>query len=450
MDKNLFLRNLPKIDKVMDDPSFSGFERTLLREAARCAVDSARGAALKKEQMPDWQSVIDETAELYTALAEGSLKKVINGTGIPIHTNLGRSPLPHACMKEIEEIVCGYSNLEYDTQKGRRGDRYHHAVTYLKMLTGAEDAVVVNNNASAVFLVLNTLSKGKEAIVSRGEQVEIGGSFRVPDVMKQSGAKMVEIGTTNKTRLSDYENAVTPKTAVMMKVHRSNYEITGFTEEASLKEIADAAKQAGVASYYDAGSGLIVKILPDSVCGDKTVADIMKTGVDLLSFSGDKMTGACQAGIIVGRSDLIKKIKKNPLMRMLRVDKLTLTVLQCVLRSYLTGDINDIPVNAMMSADDKFLKDKAHRLADILSDICQAEVIPVRSSIGGGSCPLSEMLSFAVKITVKGMSATALEKRLRNHTTPVIARISDYVYLDVRTIDESEFATVRLAVENGK
>ncbi|MGE4318799.1 MAG: L-seryl-tRNA(Sec) selenium transferase [Deferribacterales bacterium] len=448
MDKNLILRNLPKIDKIIEEPLFDGYDRSLLKEAARHAVEQARETALKNEKMPDYQKILSLTDRLYTSLADGSLKKVINATGIPIHTNLGRSPLPRFCMDEVTELVCGYSNLEYDTDKGKRGDRYHHAVTYLKMLTGAEDAVIVNNNASAVFLILNTLSNRKEAVVSRGELVEIGGSFRVPDVMRQSGAKMVEIGTTNKTRISDYTDAVTPKTALLMKVHKSNYEIIGFSEEAELKDIADAAREAGLVSYYDAGSGLIEKLLPDNVCSDKTLLTLVKSGVDLVSFSGDKMTGACQAGIIVGRKDLIAKIKKNPLMRMLRVDKITLAVLQSILRSYITGRSGEIPVNAMMSAPLHTLKEKADNLADVLKDVCEAKVIPVSSSIGGGSCPLAKMRSCAVKISIDGLSPTALEKRLRNFRTPVIARISEYVYLDVRTLDESEYDIIKQAVKS--
>lgn len=443
MEINSILRSLPKIDKLLEASCFQGFNRNLLTVSAREAVENARAEAVQSGNIPAADEILKQTASIYHSLMNGSLKKVINATGIPIHTNLGRSPIPEKAFEEAKEIVCGYSNLEYDTKKGKRGDRYHHAVRYLQLLTGAEDAVIVNNNASAVFLILNTLSKGKEAVVSRGELVEIGGSFRVPDVMKASGAKLVEAGTTNKTRIGDYENSVTPKTALLMKVHKSNYEITGFSEEASLDEIVLCAKKHGAVSYYDAGSGLFAKLLPDGVCADKTLADNIKSGVDIVSFSGDKMTGGCQAGIIIGRKELIHKIKKNQLMRMFRVDKITLAILQSVFRSYLTGEIFDIPVNSMLT--DKALKDKAERLKDLLSDVCSAEVAEVRSTVGGGSCPVTEISSYAVKISAE-ISPQAAERLLRNHETPIIARISDAVYLDVRTISEKEFDIIREAV----
>lgn len=444
MDVNNILRSLPKIDKLMEEPCFQGFNKNLLTVAVREAVENARNFSMKTATLPNTKDIINDGLHIYKNLSLGSLKKVINATGIPIHTNLGRSPLPEKAFDEAKSIVCGYSNLEFDTEKGKRGDRYHHAVRYLQLLTGAEDAIIVNNNAAAVFLILNTLSKGKEAIVSRGELVEIGGSFRVPDVMKASGAKMVEIGTTNKTRIGDYITAVTSKTAVMMKVHKSNYEISGFSEEAGLDEMVTAAKEAGVLSYYDAGSGLFTKLLPDSVCSDKTLGDNMKTGVDIVSFSGDKMAGGCQAGIIIGKKELIQKIKKNQLMRMLRVDKVTLALLQSVFKNYLTGDITDIPVNAMLSAKD--LRQRAESLKNILSDVCQTDIICVKSAVGGGSCPVAEIDSYAVKI-ISSKSSSSVEKHLRNFETPIIARVSDAVYLDVRTLADSDFYTIRTALE---
>jgi len=437
MDSINLLKKLPKMDKLLNDNRFDGFSRVILKEAAVRAVADARAAAEKGKE-PDTQKIIELTEKIYREITKGSLHRVINATGVPIHTNLGRSPLPECAADELKEIVCGYSNLEYDTAGGKRGDRYHHVSEYLRMLTGAEDAVVVNNNASAVFLVLNTFAKGKEAIVSRGELVEIGGSFRVPDVMKQSGAKMVEVGTTNKTRKADYDNAATPKTAVMMKVHRSNYEIVGFSEEASLADVAQSARETGCVSYYDAGSGQFIKHLPDEICRDRTIPEDVSAGFDLVSFSGDKMTGGCQAGIIIGKKSLINKIKKNPLMRMLRVDKMTLAVLQSVFRLYLTGRANEIPAQHMISESIESLGLRAAKLAILIG----GEVIATKSTVGGGSCPLAEMKSFGVAVSVKGMSESALDRHLRRWETPIIARVGERVYFDVRTLDEKDFGII--------
>ncbi|TCK59824.1 L-seryl-tRNA(Sec) selenium transferase [Seleniivibrio woodruffii] len=436
MDSNLF-RLLPKMDRIIGEQRFQGLPKLLLKEAAKRAVEAARAEAAAGKE-PVYEDILTDTAKIYSELSGGSLKRVINATGVPIHTNLGRSPLPECAADELKSIVCGYSNLEFDTETGKRGDRYHHAAEYLKILTGAEDAVIVNNNASAVFLVLNTFAKGKEAVVSRGELVEIGGSFRVPDVMKQSGAKMVEVGTTNKTRKADYDDAVTQKTALMMKVHRSNYEIVGFSEEASLCEVAQSAAGAGCISYYDAGSGLFVQHLPDDICRDRTIADFMSSGIDLISFSGDKMAGGCQAGIIAGKKTLINKLKKNPLMRMLRVDKMTIAVLQSVFRLYLTGRENEIPVNRMLSEGIEVLGLRAAKLAALIG----GKVVSTKSTVGGGSCPMTEMKSFGVEVSVKGMSSAALDRHLRRWETPVIARVGEKVCFDVRTLDERDFETI--------
>lgn len=434
MDNSSLFKKLPKMDKILDDNRFSGFTRVILKEAASRAVASARAAAEKGKE-PDLVKILDATEKIYHDIEKGSLRRVVNATGVPIHTNLGRSPLPECAAEELKELICGYSNLEYDTETGKRGDRYHHVSEYLRILTGAEDAVVVNNNASAVFLVLNTFAKGKEAVVSRGELVEIGGSFRVPDVMKQSGAKMVEVGTTNKTRKADYDNAATPKTAVMMKVHRSNYEIVGFSEEASLADVAQSAQEAGCISYYDAGSGQFIKNLPDEICRDKTIPQDIAAGFDLVSFSGDKMTGGCQAGIIIGKKSLIDKIKKNQLMRMLRVDKMTLAVLQSVFRLYLTESHGEIPAQRMMSESIESLGLRAAKLSKLIG----GEVIATKSTVGGGSCPLAEMKSFGVAVSIKGMSESALDRHLRRWKTPIIARVGERVYFDVRTLDERDF-----------
>lgn len=438
--KNDILRQLPKIDKLTSDSRFKGLNSELIKICARNVLDDIRNSETPET---DINKIYNRIETEYKKLLKGSLFKVINATGVPIHTNLGRSPVPKDILDEISDVVCGYSNLEYNTANGKRGDRYHHAANYLKILTGAEDAVIVNNNASAVFLILNTFSKNRETIVSRGELVEIGGSFRIPDVMKGSGAKLCEVGTTNKTRIKDYLDAASPKTAMMMKVHKSNYEIVGFSEEAGLEEVAEAAAETGVISYYDAGSGLFIKSVSDSVCDDITIPQVMKKGFDLISFSGDKMLGGCQAGIIIGKKELIAKLKKNQLMRMLRVDKITLAVLQSVFRKYLEGSGGNLPVNSMLKNRD--LKAKAEKLSLMIGK--NTEVISVKSTIGGGSCPASEIDSYAVAL-ITGIKPQTVEKRLRGFATPVVARIiDDKTVLDVRTIDESEFETVKKAVE---
>jgi len=442
---NETLRKIPKLDKLLARDDFKGMSPELLKSAARKTLDAVRADVLNGKELICETKLTKKIISEYIKLRKGSLFKVINATGVTIHTNLGRSPISEEILKEVSDISMGYSNLEYDTEKGKRGDRYHHAAEYLRILTGAEDALVVNNNASAVFLILNTFANKKSVIVSRGELVEIGGSFRIPDVMSRSGAKLTEVGATNKTRISDYKNAVSTNTSMMMKVHKSNYEIVGFSEEASLEEIVTAAKDSGVLSYYDAGSGLFTKTVSDAVCADQTIPEISEKGFDLISFSGDKMLGACQAGIIIGKSELIKKIKRNPLMRMLRVDKLTLAILQSTFRRYIEKDQPDIPVNEMLSADINILKEKAEKLSAMIN--ADTEIINTKSTIGGGSCPLSEIDSYAVAL-ISDKKPSSVEKALRHADIPVIARISDEkVLLDIRTIDEKDFESTARAAE---
>jgi L-seryl-tRNA(Ser) seleniumtransferase len=446
-DINNALKNLPKMDRLICEETFDGMNRHIIKTAADEVLDAVRQNASEGKPIPDYKSLLDMIKHRYAAIMRGSLYRVVNATGVPIHTNLGRSPLSKELMTKAVELASGYCNLEYSVEQGRRGDRYHHAAQYLKMLTGAEDAIIVNNNASAVFLILNTFSRNKETIVSRGELVEIGGSFRIPDVMRHSGAKLCEVGTTNKTRISDYTDAVGKNTAMMMKVHKSNFEIVGFSEEASLAEVAQAAVRCGVMSYYDAGSGLFTRILPEGICPDTTIPEAAKLGFDLISFSGDKMLGGVQAGIIIGSAKHIARLKKNPLMRMLRVDKLTLAAMQLVFLQYLSGGETEIPVNRMLTATEAELKKKAAKLADMLP--CETSVTEAKSTIGGGSCPISEIPSYAVTINIKGMSAAKTEKMLRKHTVPIIVRIQNNLpLLDVRTIDESEFEIIKSAIES--
>jgi len=447
MNKKETLKKLPKIDKIISEKTFEGMNQNILKIASRSVIEELRQGILSGDISDlNNEEIISDISDKYNEISEGTLFKVVNATGVPIHTNLGRSPLPESSINEAKEIVCGYSNLEYDMEKGERGDRYHHAANYLKILTGAEDALVVNNNAAAVFLILNTFAKEREAIVSRGELIEIGGSFRIPDVMAQSGAILKEVGTTNKTRISDYEDAISKDTGIIMKVHKSNYDIVGFSEETSLEEISELASEKGLISYYDAGSGLIEKVFRDAICNDKTLNEQMHMRLNLLSFSGDKMIGGCQAGIIVGDKELIDKLKKNQLLRMLRVDKLTLSVLQSVLRDYISGENNNITSYKMLTEDIREIKARAERLSAQIG--CENKVVKTKSTPGGGSCPLSEIESYGVEISIDGIKPVQLERLLRKKR--IISRVSDKVVLDVRTVFDKDFEKIKSALEDIK
>jgi L-seryl-tRNA(Ser) seleniumtransferase len=447
-DKKSLLKQIPKVDKLISEKEFNHINTEIVKYSAREVLEKLRSDILSGDAtVIDTEKIKSEIIAKSDNLIKGSLHKVINATGVPIHTNLGRSPISEKAMKEAIEIACGYSNLEYDLNSGKRGDRYHHAANYLKILTGAEDALIVNNNAAAVFLILNTFSNGRESIVSRGELIEIGGSFRIPDVMSQSGAILKEVGTTNKTRAGDFRNAVNKNTAVMMKVHKSNYDIVGFSEEIPLDDVISEASKAGVLSYYDAGSGLFNRVLPENICSDQTIPEIIGKGVDIVSFSGDKMLGGVQAGIIAGKKELIDKIKKNQLLRMLRVDKITLGILQSVFRSYFMKTYEDIPAQKLLSAPLTELKKKAEQLSEMLGEY--ANIVSLKSTPGGGSCPMSEMDSYGVELDINGKKPQYIENFLRKNN--IIARTSEKVILDVRTLNcESEFEIIKKTLDNIK
>ncbi len=378
-----------------------------------------------------------------------SLRRVINATGVVINTNLGRAPLPEEAVELIREVSAGYSNLEYDLLTGRRGSRNSHVADYLRDLTGSESAFVVNNNAGAVFLILHTLARGREVVVSRGELVEIGGSFRIPEIMASSGAVLREVGTTNRTRLSDYENAIGENTAILMKVHRSNFYISGFTEEVSAGELADLGRRHGITTYYDLGSGLIADLFPLHA-GGVSFRNALEEGVDIVSGSGDKLLGGPQAGIILGREDLIDKIKKNPLTRALRVDKMTLAGLEAVLRLYLEGRQGEIPVIRMLSEGEEVVRRRARRLVRKLKGIEGLEVGLLRevAKPGGGSMPDLELPTWCVSCSFEGMSPDELSNRLRLSDPPVVGRIHKGRFLlDMRTVSDDELSLIRTAFE---
>jgi len=448
-------QSLPKMDKLIDDKSLSNFPRIIVHNEAQIVLDGYRRLISEgKIQNIDIEEIINKIHSSCKKRESGSLVRAINATGVVIHTNLGRSPIPEEIIDELKETVTGYSNLEYDIEKGKRGDRYHHAEYFVRLLTGAEDAVIVNNNAAAVFLILNTFAYEKESIVSRGELVEIGGSFRIPDVMSRSGSILKEVGTTNKTRKKDYLDACTENTALIMKVHKSNYEIVGFTEEATTEEIVETAKEKNIISYYDAGSGLIERHFGDS-CEDVTVSEALAKGLDLISFSGDKMLGGPQAGIIAGKKELIEKIKNNQLLRMLRVDKITLSLVQSVLRRYIDGKGAELPVNRMLSTGINELHKKCSILIDNLDKNITASIKDDVSSIGGGSCPLDSIATKVVKVNIKNIDSVNIERQLRKNNPPIIARIKDDdILFDTRTLSEEEIGIVaealnRIALQNG-
>ena len=352
-------------------------------------------------------------------------------------------------MNNVVDIACSYSNLEYDLELGQRGSRYSHIEDIITRITGAEAALVVNNNAAAVMLVLSSLAKDKEVIVSRGELVEIGGSFRVPAVMEQSGAKLVDVGTTNKTHKYDYEDAVGEDTALLLKVHTSNFRILGFTSSVSLEELVEVGSKANIPVVEDIGSGVLIDLSKYGLEYEPTVQESIEKGVDVVTFSGDKLLGGPQAGIIIGKKKFIDKMKKNPLTRAIRVDKFTISALEVVLRQYLNEEtaIKNIPTLKMLTINIEELANKANKLYDLLEvykDKISIEIVDDYSQVGGGSMPLERIKTKAIEIDSKNNDIVKIEKKLREYDIPVICRIyKDKMYLDLRTIDESEIEIVK-------
>jgi L-seryl-tRNA(Ser) seleniumtransferase len=357
-----------------------------------------------------------------------SLRRVINASGVVLHTNLGRAPLPEGAVDHLREVSVGYSNLEFDLDGGERGKRDKHVEQTLQQLLGCEAAIVVNNNAAAVLLVLNALGEGGEVVASRGEQVEIGGSFRIPEIMARSGAILKEVGTTNRTRIKDYEKAINERTRLLLRVHPSNFRMIGFTERPSLEDFVELGKRRNIPTFEDLGSGCMIDIADEPL-----VLDSVRAGVDILCFSGDKMLGGPQAGIIAGKKLYIEKVRQNPLFRALRVDKLTISTLEYILRLYLKGSLDEIPVVRMLRVTEAELKTRAEAFAKRAGNI--ATVVKLESVVGGGSAPETSLPSWGVALSIEGVSETELETRFRKSTPPVIARVEDgRVILDFRTI----------------
>ena len=441
-------RDLPSVNALLETPGVRSLlahhPRQVVLDAVRSAVDTARNAGGAQRTEEQW---IDTITTAVRESTQSSLRRVINATGVVLHTNLGRAPLADAAILAIQEVAGGFSNLEYDIENGQRGSRYSHCVGLLRRLTGAEDALVVNNCAAAMVLALNALAQKKEVLVSRGELVEIGGSFRIPDIMARSGARLVEVGTTNRTHDDDYRRAITPKTGAIVKVHRSNFTIEGFTSEVSVERLAFIAAEHGLPVIHDLGSGLMLSLEAFGLMGEPTASSALASGATLVLMSGDKLLGGPQAGIILGSSAAVAKLRKNPFARAMRVDKLTLSALEATLRLYLEPDkaLKEIPVLAMLTSPVAEIEARAHAVARGLRDGgLDPQVKPSRASVGGGAFPTAEIPSSAI---VLAGNAAETEGKLRLSEPPVIARIADgSVLLDVRSVQPREDGTLSRAV----
>jgi L-seryl-tRNA(Ser) seleniumtransferase len=411
-------------------------------EALRSGADAVRARVAAGEDVAQAAEIIEEmTRATLTSRSRGSLKPVINATGVIIHTNLGRAPLAEAAIERVTSLGRGYSNLEYDLERGARGSRTVHADSLITSITGAEAALVVNNNAAAIMLILAGLAAGREVIISRGELVEIGGGFRIPDVMRQSGALLREVGTTNRTRLTDYLASVSPATAMFLRVHPSNFRIEGFTERPELADLVDLARQANVSIVEDIGSGCLVKDLP----GEPSVQASIAAGVDLVCFSGDKLLGGPQCGIIAGRAAMVDRLRSHPLMRALRADKITFAMLEATLSEYSAGRAaSTIPVQRMLQLSAEEIETRAQALAETLAaNGWRVALVSGSSAVGGGSAPGLELPTVLLSIATDGESADATERWLRSLDPPVIARIEhDRVVLDLRTVLAEQDSTL--------
>ena len=446
-------RHIPSIEEFLQRPALAPWlqahGREAVTQAARDAAEGLRAAlrhdatlAASVDAAADWMGT--HVCQALAARVAPSLRRVINATGVIVHTNLGRAPLAREAIERLAAIGAGYTNLEYDLDRGGRGHRHAHAERLLCALTGAEGAAVVNNNAAATLLVLAALASGREVIVSRGEMVEIGGGFRVPEVMAQSGAVLREVGTTNRTRVADYAAAINSRTALILRVHPSNFRVEGFTERPVLDELTSVAHQFNLPVFEDLGSGWLggsADAVPQLI-DEPSVASSLAAGVDVVSFSGDKLLGGPQAGLIVGRRASVDAVRQHPLMRAVRADKLTYAALEATLALWAQAPGRaSIPVYRMLTASLEALDRRAASLRDRLSDVAglRAAVIDGFSTIGGGSAPGSQLPTRLVALDADGLTASSLEARLRAGDPPVIARIQDdRVVLDVRTIGEGE------------
>lgn len=457
-EKQALLRKLPGVDYVIDLWEKNNLSETMPRpvvvQSIRVVLDTLRSRILTSGEPLDDALFSDNallrlTREAAQKKMGFNLKRVVNATGVVIHTNLGRSLLAEKVAEHVARLSSRYSNLEFDLNKGARGSRYSAVEDILCEISGAEAALVVNNNAGAVFLALETLARGKEVIVSRGELVEIGGSFRIPDVMARSNAKLVEVGTTNRTHLRDYEGAVSSDTALLLKVHTSNFSIVGFTAEVSIAEMVALGTKYQIPVMKDLGSGNFVDLSPYGLIKEPTVQEMVAAGADVVTFSGDKMLGGPQAGIIVGKRDFVDKIKSNPINRALRIDKMTLAGLEATLQLYRdeAQALSTIPTLHMITMPVKSILTKAKRLQNRLKKLgdgrLNVALVNGASRVGGGSLPLQELPTKCLSIAIEGLSANTIEASLRKSKPPVIVRIEeDSVVMDLRTVQDEEITII--------
>ena len=456
MEKQKLLRALPKVDELLRRPELEQTDvpAPVLTDLVRETVDELRRGILSGDisALPNAETLCSRILNLAHAASLPHLREVINATGVTLHTNLGRSCLSESAARAAFDAARRYSTLEYNLATGQRGSRYDHVQELLCRITGAESAMVVNNNAAAVLLILSSMAAGGEVITSRGELVEIGGSFRIPEIMEQCGCSLREVGATNKTHLRDYEKAICEDTRALLKVHTSNFRILGFTESVSLQDLVALGRERGLPVIEDLGSGCFFDLEKLGIHDEPTVMNSVKAGVDIISFSGDKLLGGPQAGIILCKKEWIAKLKKHPLTRAMRVDKMTLAALEATLATYLDPRQaeEEIPTIRMLAADPALLKVRAEKLCALLKDRgLTCEVIPEQDQVGGGSVPTQLLPTWAVAVDPQKVTVDGLETRLRRQAeTPIIGRIAkDRYLLDVRTLWEEDFPYIAQAVK---
>jgi len=457
------LQKLPSVDRILEivktKPFSENIPKSVLVRSIREVIENLRSQILSGNQAMTEKSLADTVvlekvkANMQKAMSP-NLIRVVNATGVVVHTNLGRSLLAADTLENLTIIAGMYSNLEFDLETGKRGSRYSCVEDILCEISGAEAAMVVNNNAGAVLLCLETIARGRKVIVSRGELVEIGGSFRIPDVMERSGGILKEVGTTNRTHVHDYQNAIDDDTALLLKVHKSNYSIVGFSAEVSLKELVELGKAYHLPVMEDLGSGTFIDFSEYGLLKEPTVQESVASQADVITFSGDKLLGGPQAGIIVGKSQVIEKIKKNPITRALRIDKLTLAALESTLRLYRTPQVavESIPTLRMLTLPFKAIEKKAQGLAAMLGNtdnpLMDIQLLDRSSKAGGGALPLLDLPSKCVGIKIEGITANAIERSMRNNRPPIIGRIEeDFFIMDLRTIREDEFLFIKTAFD---
>jgi L-seryl-tRNA(Ser) seleniumtransferase len=459
----LLLRQIPSVDEVLHEPVVQRILKThprwLVVEAVRETLDECRQQLLTLVRQgaaaspPDLSTLLGQIPFKVLQRARPSLRRVINATGVILHTNLGRAPLSPEAQARVQEIARHYSTLEFDLERGSRGSRQLHVERLLTRLTGAEAALTVNNNAAAVLLGINTIAEGREVIVSRGELVEIGDSFRIPDVMRKAGGILHEVGTTNRTHLRDYEEAIGEATALLLKVHASNFHIVGFTSQVSLAELVTLGRRRGVPVMMDMGSGALTDLTPFGLKGEPTAREAVQTGADLITFSGDKLLGGPQAGICVGQRGVIERLRKNPLARAVRIDKLSLAALEGTLRAYLEGEqgLAAIPTLAMITAPLEQVRQRAERVREALQAVAhpsiQVATEAQRSEVGGGALPTEQLPTYCVSLRSPRVPPHRLEAALRGTDPAVVGRIKeDKVLLDLRTVTDGEVGLLIAAV----